>query len=352
MRWNESGRVAGGGDMTRAVPDGSGLIKQARHQASGAVRRRRLDRCFPLPRKAFRPVSLLRRLAPLFLLTAAPACAQTPPATAVQDADPALWVVRAKGSTVYLFGTIHVLKPGLTWFDEAVRKAFDRSDQVVLELVLPDPARMQAIVAASATQVTGPTLTERLAPARRQQFASALTGLGLPVNAFDRVKPWFAATNLSILPLMKLGYDPANGPESIITAEAKAQNKPVVGLETAEQQIGYFGALSDKAQIGFLDSTLDELPKVGSTMSTMVDEWAKGQPDALAREMNDSLKDSPEVARVLLVDRNKRWAGWIQDRLKTPGTVFVAVGAGHLAGPQSVQRQLARLGIRAERVVY
>ena len=87
-------------------------------------------------------------------------------------------------------------------------------------------------------------------------------------------------------------------------------------------------------------------------MQTMVDEWAHGQPDALAREMNDSLKDSPEVARVLLVERNQRWAGWIQNRLRTPGTVFIAVGAGHLAGPQSVQRQLARLGLRAERVNY
>ena len=297
-------------------------------------------------------MSLLRRLAPLFLLTAAPACAQTSPAPKLQDADPALWMVRSPTTTVYLFGTIHVLKPGLTWFDEAVRHAFDKSDQVVLELVLPDPAKMQAIVAASATQPTGPTLTDRLPLARRKQFVDAVTSLGLSAGTFDRVKPWFAATNLSILPLMKLGYDPANGPESIITAEAKAQNKPVIGLETAEQQIGYFGALSDKAQISFLDSTLDELPKVGPQMATMVDEWAKGEPDALAREMNDSLKDSPEVAKVLLVDRNKRWAGWIQNRLATPGTVFIAVGAGHLAGPQSVQRQLARLGIRAERVKY
>ena len=87
-------------------------------------------------------------------------------------------------------------------------------------------------------------------------------------------------------------------------------------------------------------------------MAAMVDEWAKGQPDALARDMNDSLKDSPDVAKVLLVDRNKRWAGWIRNRLTTPGTVFIAVGAGHLAGPQSVQRQLARLGIRADRVKY
>ena len=291
----------------------------------------------------------------LAVLLAIPACAQSTPGREppkLRDADPALWVVKDHDTTIYLFGTIHVLKPGLTWFDEAVRQAFDRSQQVVLELVLPEPAKMQAIVAANATMPTGPTLTEQLPPARRRQFADALAGVGLPANALDRVKPWYAATTLSILPLTKLGYDPSNGPETIITAQAKAENKPVIGLETAEQQIGYFGALSQKAQLSFLASTLDELPKVDSEMTTMVDEWAHGQPDALAREMNDSLKDSPEVARVLLVNRNKRWAGWIKQRLAQPGTVFIAVGAGHLAGPQGVQAQLAKLGVKVRRVVY
>ncbi len=285
----------------------------------------------------------------LALLLAAPACAQTPP---VQNADPALWVVRDRDTTVYLFGTIHVLKPGLSWFDEAVKKAFDQSQQVVLELVLPDPAKMQSIVAADAAMPNGPTLTQRLPPAKRKQYADALTSLGLPATAFDRTQPWFAATNLSILPLVKLGYDPANGPEQIITAAAQQQNKPVIGLETAEQQLGYFSALSPKAQISFLTTTLDELPKVGQQMSTMVDEWAHGQPDKLAADLNESLKDSPEVAKTLLVDRNKRWAGWIANRMRTPGVVFIAVGAGHLAGPESVQRQLARRGLKVMRVNY
>ncbi len=286
----------------------------------------------------------------LVLLIAAPACAQTPP---VKNADPALWVVKDHDTTIYLFGTIHVLKPGLAWFDEAVRKAFDRSQQVVLELVLPDdPAIMRSIVVADSAMPSGPTLTERLPPAKRKEYADALTGLGLPATAFDRTQPWFAATNLSILPLVKLGYDPANGPESIITAAAKQANKPVIGLETAEQQLGYFRALSPRAQLSFLTTTLDELPKLGPQMATMVDEWAHGQPDKLAAELNESLKDSPEVARVLLVDRNKRWAAWIANRMHTPGTVFIAVGAGHLAGPESVQRQLARRGLKAVRVSY
>jgi uncharacterized protein len=285
-----------------------------------------------------------------------PACAQQPaqaPARAANDADPALWVVKGKQTTVYLFGTIHVLKPGLTWFDEAVKSAFDKADEVKLEIVMPDPATMQGLVQATGVAPAGtPPLTQRLPEGKRAAFTKAVTDLGLPANALDRFKPWLAATQLSVAPLSKLGYDSANGPEEVITEAAKQAHKPLSGLETPQQQLGFFGSLSDKAQLQFLESTVDELPALDKQMASMVDEWARGDPEALAREMNDELKSSPEVAKVLLVDRNRNWAQWIRQRMTKPGTVFIAVGAGHLAGPDSVQAQLAKLGLKAERVKY
>ena len=285
-----------------------------------------------------------------------PACAQQPaqaPARAANDADPALWVVKGKQTTVYLFGTIHVLKPGLTWFDEAVKSAFDKADEVKLEIVMPDQATMQGLVQATGVAPAGtPPLTQRLPEGKRAAFTKAVTDLGLPANALDRFKPWLAATQLSVAPLSKLGYDSANGPEEVITEAAKQAHKPLSGLETPQQQLGFFGSLSDKAQLQFLESTVDELPTLDKQMASMVDEWARGDPEALAREMNDELKSSPEVAKVLLVDRNRNWAQWIKQRMTKPGTVFIAVGAGHLAGPDSVQAQLAKLGLKAERVRY
>ena len=285
-----------------------------------------------------------------------PACAQQPaqaPARAANDADPALWVVKGKQTTIYLFGTIHVLKPGLTWFDEAVKSAFDKADEVKLEIVMPDQATMQGLVQATAIAPAGtPPLTQRLPEGKRAAFTKAVTDLGLPANALDRFKPWLAATQLSVAPLSKLGYDSANGPEEVITEAAKQAHKPLSGLETPQQQLGFFGSLSDKAQLQFLESTVDELPTLDKQMASMVDEWARGDPEALAREMNDELKSSPEVAKVLLVDRNRNWAQWIKHRMTKPGTVFIAVGAGHLAGPDSVQAQLAKLGLKAERVKY
>ncbi|MGP7795183.1 TraB/GumN family protein [Sphingomonas sp. CLY1604] len=299
-------------------------------------------------------------LSAVAIALALPACAQQPakapaakPSRAANDADPALWVVKDKDTTIYLFGTIHVLKPGLTWFDEAVKTAFDRSKEVKLEIVMPDPAAMQGLVKATGVAAPGtPPLTERLPAGKRAAFTKAVTDLGLPADALDRYKPWLAATQLSVAPLSKLGYDSANGPEEVITDAAKRAGKPVSGLETPEQQLGFFGSLSDSAQLQFLVSTVDELPKLETQMAAMVDEWARGDPDALAREMNDELKSSPEVAKVLLTDRNARWAQWIKGRMARPGTVFIAVGAGHLAGPDSVQAQLARLGVTARRVRY
>lgn len=298
------------------------------------------------------PLKTFGRAAALILATASlPACAQPAPKPA-NDADPALWVVKDKDTTIYLFGTVHVLKPGLTWFDEAVKTAFDKSDTLVLELVMPDPAAMQGLVMAKGVNPTGPALTERLPADKRAAFTKAVTDLGMPATGLDRMKPWLAATTLSVVPLGKLGYDQANGPEQVLTAAAKAGNKSVEGLETAEQQLGYFAGLSDTAQLSFLTSTLDELPKLGSTMSEMVDDWAAGDPDKLAKLLNDDLKDTPELAKVLLADRNARWAKWIEARMAKPGTVFVAVGAGHLAGSESVQAMLARDGVKAQRIAY
>lgn len=280
-----------------------------------------------------------------------PACARPAP-TAAKDADPALWVVKDKDTTVYLFGTIHVLKPGLSWFDEAVKAAFDRSDALVMEMVAPDSATMRALVTEAGLSAGGPPLSEQVPPEKRAIYAKALADQGQSAAVFDRMKPWLAAVTLSMAPLQTLGFDTSNGPEAALSAEAARAGKTVTGLETAAQQFGYFNSLSTSAQITFLTSTLDELPTLSTSMNRMVDEWSRGDPDALAREMNDDLKESPEVAKTLLYDRNARWAAWIAERMKTPGTVFVAVGAGHLAGPGSVQARLGAYRLKAVRVRY
>ena len=294
-----------------------------------------------------RPLAVL-----LAVLTPLPACAQTPPLPAAPPAKPALWVVRDKDTTIYLFGTIHVLKPETRWFGARVKQAFDTSQTLVLEMVEPPAADQQKVIAAKAFRDDERPLTATLTPRYRKAFTAAMAGGGVPAKVYERMQPWFASVTLSLLPVQKSGYGVANGPEGVLSAAAAKARKPVRGLETFEGQMSVFDGLSPAAQMKLLESTLDELPRATETMDRMVASWAKGDPDALAREMNDSLKETPEVAKALLTDRNRQWASWIAERMRTPGTVFVAVGAGHLAGQESVQSMLGAYRLKAVRVRY
>ncbi|UZK67953.1 TraB/GumN family protein [Sphingomonas sp. M1-B02] len=292
---------------------------------------------------------MLLRSGAALALTLTPGLAH---AQEAKDADPALWVVKDADTTIYLFGTVHVLKPGLSWFDEAVKTAFDKSDELVLELIEPDPAAMQGIIMKTAVNPTGPTLTEKLPADKREAYGKAMADVGVPAVALDRFDPWFAAVTLSVAGLPKLGYNPESGAERVLGAAAKAAGKPVIGLETAEQQLGYFDSLPEPLQVKFLVSTVDDYPKMGETLDGMVARWSAGDPDGLAKTMNESLIETPELGKILLGDRNVRWAEWISQRLAKPGTVFVAVGAGHLAGSESVQAKLAAHKLTATRVQY
>jgi uncharacterized protein YbaP (TraB family) len=286
-------------------------------------------------------------------------CAQKPgpapaPAAQVEDnADPALWVVKDEDTTIYLFGTVHLLKPGLSWFDEAVRKAFDESGELVTELGgTPDPAVVQPLMMKYGVSMSGPTLTEKLPADKRAAFLKALSELGMPQQAVDRLDPWLVGTQLSMLALVKAGYDPQSGVEEALDAAARAANKPVSGLETIEQQLSFFDGLSEPAQIQMLVEAVDKLDTAAAEFDKLVAEWAEGDAEGLAVMMNEGLRSSPELSRVLLADRNARWADWIKARLDKPGVVFVAVGAGHLAGADSVQAMLAKRSVRSERIAY
>ena len=289
-------------------------------------------------------------VAPAALAQQAPAPA---PATQVKDADPALWVVKDEDTTIYMFGTIHVLPAGLSWFDEAVRKAFDASGEMVTEIgEMPDPASVQPLIMKYGVNPTGPALIDRLPADKRAAFAKAVTDTGIPAENFARLKPWFAANQLSLVALMKAGYNPASGAESELAAAAKAANKPVSGLESVEMQFGFFDSLSEAAQIQFLTETLGQLGNVGPEFQKMVDEWSEGDAEGLAAIMNEALRSSPELSKMLLADRNARWAEWIDTRLDKPGVVFMAVGAGHLSGADSVQAMLEKRKIKSERIEY
>lgn len=284
------------------------------------------------------------------LAQASPAPATTAAVKTV-DADPALWVVRDKDTTIYLFGTVHILKPGLSWFDEEVRAAFDRSGELVTEVIEPDQAAMAPLIMKLAVDPDGPPLSQKLG-AKADAYKKAMEGVGVPWQAFEQFKPWMAAITLAVAPLPKLGYDVEKGSEKELERAAKAAGKPLGELETVEEQLGFFDSLSEADQIAFLNAAVEGLPDMETQMASMVDAWAKGDPETLGRIINAALLETPRIGKVLLQDRNARWATWIDNRLDRPGTVFVAVGAGHLAGKGSVQDKLRARKLKARRVKY
>jgi uncharacterized protein YbaP (TraB family) len=193
----------------------------------------------------------------------------------------------------------------------------------------------------------GTTLRALLSAEQTAAYEAALAKLGLPLTAFDRLKPWLAGLTLSLLPLMQQGYDPGSGVEKVLLA--KAGDKPQGALETPEYQLGLFDTMPTESQIAFLMEAVASVDTVKTTLDEMVSEWIKGDADRLAELMNEGM-DDPAVAEALLYRRNARWAEWIKARLDQPGSVFIAVGAGHLAGAESVQDYLAQKGIAVIRV--
>ena len=273
------------------------------------------------------------------------------PSAATVDADPALWVVKDDDTTIYLFGTFHALKPGLRWFDDAVKQAFDKADTAVFEI---DASDMVAIQTAAMKYgfTNGAPFTAKMKPAEKAQYEAALKQYGLPPTAFDRMKPWLAAVTLTTLGTQKAGFDPQQGAEATLIAAAKQAGKTIDTLETPDQQLGFFDALSEEQQIRFLNETVADMDHPSEMLNTMMQYWAKGQPEKLGALLNEELTESPEMAKVLLFARNQRWAGQIKGMLAKPGTIFIAVGAGHLAGKDDVQDDLAKLGVKAVRVQY
>lgn len=271
------------------------------------------------------------------------------PVAEVAPTGPALWKVADEDTTIYLFGTVHVLPKDVQWTSSMLDNALASSDSVVTEIrMTPDVAtEMQQLVMSNGVLPAGTTLRSLLSPEQAAAFEGAMGKLGIPAEAFDRFEPWYAGMMVTMLPLLQQGYSPDDGVEKVILN--KAGSKEQQALETIAFQIGIFDGLPLAAQIEFLTQAAAGIDEIKPMLDQMVAEWVEGDAEALAQLMNEGLTD-PALADALLYSRNRSWAEWIDTRLDTPGTVFVAVGAGHLAGEQSVQDALASRGIATVRV--
>lgn len=278
-----------------------------------------------------------------FAQTAAPVPAATPQS---QGTGPALWVIRDADSTIYLFGTVHVLRPTTPWGSAKVDAAFNSADEVWFEITNPDDqAAVIPLVQQYGLSPDRP-LSGLLTPEEFASLDAAAKTIGVTGAQIDPFRPWFAALNLALAPLAKAGYDPASGVELVLRARAQVAGKPVKGLETLDEQIRIIAGMTEDEQLDFLRAALESFDDATVELDALVQAWAEGDVAGVERLGVTEVRNRSEALYdALLVRRNANWAAQIQTLLAGSGTAFIAVGAAHLAGDDSVQEMLEDRGV-------
>jgi hypothetical protein len=195
-----------------------------------------------------------------------------------------------------------------------------------------------------------PPIADRVPPAKVAKLRSLIASTGVPEKMFDQMETWLAAIQLLGVQFRSMGLKGSDGPEEILRQQFLAQHKPIGQLETNVEQFGYFDRLPEKAQRSLLEGALDANGNQGKEYDGMLASWSRGDVKQIASTFNHDLADSPELRHALLEQRNANWAKWIEQRMAQPGTIIVAVGAGHLAGKTSVISLLQKDGYRVRRL--
>lgn len=270
-----------------------------------------------------------------------------PPAT---GAGPALWVVKDADSTLYLFGTVHVLRPDTAWGSAKVDAALASSGNVIFEISNPDDqAAIMPLIQSQGISPDRP-LSSLLNAEEIAKLDEAAKAIGASAAQMDPLRPWLAALSIAMAPLQKAGYDPKSGVETVLKARAEAAGKPVTGLETIDKQVSILAGLSEETQLDFLRTSLEDFEEATTELDRMVAAWATGDVQTLEDIAVDGMREaSDEIYQALLVKRNSDWANQIQTLLAGSGTTFIAVGAAHLAGDDSVQEILGDRGVTVTR---
>ena len=285
---------------------------------------------------------MFRRFLPPLLATlvfAAPAAAKPP-----------VWVVKDADSTIVIFGSIHLLPPGLDWRPPELTAALKTADDVWFELPIDGAASMEAANVAIERGLApeGETLSRKLSWRGRQRLKAAARRLHLDMRVLERMRPWFADTTLSVAQVASEGANGSDGVERTIAAEAPpgAARK---AFETPVQQILFLADTPEKEQIIALEDTLRDLDAGKADYSGLVSIWMSGDLSHLKREALEPMRrKTPILYARMVTERNARWAQTIAERLAGSGETVVVVGAAHLVGEGGVPALLRERGITVE----
>ena len=243
------------------------------------------------------------------------------------DARPALWVINDHDTVIYLFGTFHALDGRSEWFNDEVMTAFSASDELILETLVP--------------KAPPPPL---YAPSEDRSRPVA------PVGPIAGSASFLSTSKMVLSAGRARGMSSEKGADAVLRQAAEDVGKPVGWLESFEYQLRMFSSMKGTGPARGTAPTSNAGAAFGAMLARLQESWNRGDVEGFAPMLEQMRYHSPDNYKLLFQDRNSRWAGWIAQRLQQPGTVFVAVGAGHLAGRDSVQHKLAQAGIRSARI--
>jgi uncharacterized protein len=283
-------------------------------------------------------------------ITAA-ATQESPGGAAALPQGPAMWKVETPTSTMYLFGTFHLLMPGMEWQSTRILDAFDASDTVTFEMneEQSDPGVVAWVVSQRGTYRGLDSLDRHLDDEVWAALTRHAAETGIPLSTLAGFKPWYAATAITIQGAMMMGFRPDLGVESILEDRAKERGVPVYGLELAVDQIEALADLPLETQVELLERSLDEFSSLEEKFGDLAAAWLAGDEAALTVVLVDDVKEYDDVYQALYVQRNREWVPMLAARLERPGVHFVAIGTAHLVGDQSVIAGLRARGFTVER---
>jgi uncharacterized protein YbaP (TraB family) len=260
-----------------------------------------------------------------------------------------LWELHGKHNTVYLLGSIHVLRPNDYPLAPVVLDAYTHAGSLLMEVNLAeiDSDQVQAEMLASAILSDGKTLPDVLGKQRYERAAALAHEIGVELSKFDRFAPWFAAEAISELQLTQLGFQPENGVEMYFMDRARSDGKSVDGLETVHDQISVFQNMSLDAQAEYLLSSLEQAHDLPKEVDSMVRAWQRGDTRWFESELQSDLGHDSDLYQSVLLARNRKWVPKIEALLNSDKNYLVIVGTGHLAGQGSVVDLLKKDGIVA-----
>ena len=260
-----------------------------------------------------------------------------------------LWELHGKHNTVYLLGSIHVLRLSDYPLAPAVLEAYGSAKSVLMEVNMEEISseQVQAEMLASAFLPDGKTLPDILGQQRYERAAGLAHEVGVELTMFDQFAPWFAAEAISQLQLAQLGFQPEAGVEMYFLERARGDGKSVAGLETVHDQISIFQNMPPDTQAEYLASSLEQAHDLPKEVDSMVRAWQHGDMQWFENQLQTEFKQDPRLFQSVLGARNRKWVPKIEALLNDDKNYLVIVGTGHLVGVGSVIDLLKKDGIAA-----